>query len=220
MRKLKKISLKEKITKLLPNGEAEITYTDGRKFFKGAFNAKEPNSGPNIFMNTIKNAEIHPKYLVEPTNEIVFREAVIEDRNSIVDLRFLNYFDGDYGMISAYQSLGQKINTEGYITILAIDKVHNLVIGQIYAIFKENSCYIDDIFVAQSYRRNGIGKKLIQLFEEKVGKRVSKITLMVINKNEKAEITKEFYEKLGYSVTYEKPQFFDFNRFDMEKKLK
>ena len=58
--------------------------------------------------------------------------------------------------------------------------------------------YIEVLTVAEAYRSQGIGKKIIAFFENEARRRkCSQISLVVLEENEEA---RKLYEKLGYKV--------------------
>jgi len=91
--------------------------------------------------------------------------------------------------------------------IVYVAKVEEEIIGFLFGYTKKHSgffkkrviAHISDIAVVESFRRQGIGTKLMAKFEKEFARenQVDELTLYVHLLNEGGA---EFYEKLGYSV--------------------
>lgn len=92
---------------------------------------------------------------------------------------------------------------EYFNCFVAEDSANNKIIGYAsyffaYYTWIGKSLYIDDIYVQEKYRKNGIGKRLIErVFELAKNENCKKVRWQVSNWNKNAI---EFYQKLGASV--------------------
>jgi len=97
--------------------------------------------------------------------------------------KFINFIDTNknYKIIVIYSENDKKIIGAG--TIIIVNKIHNNPIGQ-----------IEDIIISEKYRKNGLGKKIIEKLID-IGKNeynCYKIILNCLEKNIK------FYENCGF----------------------
>jgi len=91
--------------------------------------------------------------------------------------------------------------------VVYVAKVEEEIIGFLFGYIKKHSgffkkqdiAHISDIAVVESFRRQGIGTKLMEKFEKDFAKenQVDELSLYVHLLNESGV---EFYDKLGYSV--------------------
>ena len=95
------------------------------------------------------------------------------------------------------------LNDENYFAYAVKDKIP---VGYIYGFVKErkgkvcltNNLMIDAVFVDSEFRTQGVGRKLIESFEDWAESKFDKdfvVEITYLNSNEKA---KKFYESLGF----------------------
>jgi ribosomal protein S18 acetylase RimI-like enzyme len=92
--------------------------------------------------------------------------------------------------------------------LLLLAKIKNNIVGQLFIPFKNNIGYIEEIEVSSKFQNSGIGKKLINTFQNMFP--LIKIELLVKNDNITAI---SFYEKLGFILDKSEGNFllFSFN---------
>lgn len=126
--------------------------------------------------------------LVLDMDNIVFREAIVSDINSIHELNKkclpLYYSRLEYVMM--------MIN-DGYIIMVALN--NNNIIGYVIGEFTNKNLHILSIGIDSNCRGNGIGTDLINSLIKKIENNCTTITLYVHIENNKAI---KFYEKNGF----------------------
>ncbi|MDR1025755.1 MAG: GNAT family N-acetyltransferase [Treponema sp.] len=106
---------------------------------------------------------------------------------------------GDYGWIKDHErhiadkTLQNKIaNKEVYVA-----QEDNTLLGWLrYNLFWDNVPFMNKIFVVEGRRKRGIGKKLLNHWEEEMKQRGYKNVLTSTQSNEDAQ---HFYRKMGYT---------------------
>ena len=80
-----------------------------------------------------------------------------------------------------------------------IAKEGNESIGYVHILHNKYGkyCVLEDLFVLEKYRGNGVGKKLLKLAEEWAQKRSPKLKAEVFKWN---RIAREFYQRKGYKT--------------------
>jgi GNAT superfamily N-acetyltransferase len=205
--------------------KVKIKFSDGTLFYDGWVQDLGLNSGPTVFDTNYHNHGLEyedtfelDKYyeLEEPHGEYTIRAATPEDLEQIIDLRFHNYFDDYYHRISAFQALNHQFGDDYFTWVVEIG---GMLVGHAYYRMdqeysferdqEETTAYLDDFFVHQAFRGNGLGAALFHASEEalkKVG--AETIGLKIIGDPDQCEDAARFYDRQGFTVKqcYENPE--------------
>lgn len=139
------------------------------------------------------------------------RKANIEEAKEVQDLRYalakyeadnlendkldLEWFYREEGMDNVKKFIKDKIC---YVAI-EDEKIVGVITGEILSRqnwYKMQMGMIENLFVLQEYRKNGIGKKLVEQIEKDFEeKNITTIELHTLNNNEEAI---KFYEHIGF----------------------
>ena len=148
---------------------------------------------------------------------IVIRKATQEDLKAIQELNYklfeleYNNFDPDLNMDWTFSKTGENYfrkSIENNTVWVAID--NNKVIGYLAGSIQNKPSYVtktlaevDNFYIEEEYRRQGIGKRLVEEFKKDcINKRIEEIKVTASAKNANA---KAFYQNNGFDdfeVTY------------------
>jgi ribosomal protein S18 acetylase RimI-like enzyme len=132
-----------------------------------------------------------------------FMKIKIVDKNDIENLYVLNKLFENENSKEEMEIFLKNYNHE----IICIAYLDNIAVGYCTGLIIKSICHknsrldIETLFVKKEYRKNGIGKALIEFIEnEAINKN---IVHFHINTNKNNKISKLFYEKMGYKNTEE-----------------
>ena len=149
--------------------------------------------------------------------DIIYRKATIDDLNEVQKLNYklfeleYNSFDPALNMEWTFSKKGENyfksLFEDGTIWVALDD---NKVIGYLAGNIKGKPSYatktiaeLDNFYIEEEYRRQGIGKRLVEEFRNYcISKEIEEIKVTASAKNKNA---REFYQKNGFEefeITY------------------
>lgn len=157
--------------------KVDICYGNGELCYRGwiqIFGEEDGRNGPTVFPQNYANFNLDQEEVIRKAlywqtpdfskENIEMREAVAEDLDEIIDLRFQGYFDDVYDRISAYQGLMHKIDSEHLTLVFTVDRV---VYGLAYFDLTQRAdlqnAYFDSWFCAPGMRSRGVGQALVKM---------------------------------------------------------
>lgn len=142
------------------------------------------------------------KYEKVPSGtEVQIGLASEQEIGELRDLYYQYYFDGDTGPVGALAAATMKIDDEHFVWYV---RANGEIVAAIYfydgaGYGYSDMMYIDNLFVHQNYRQNGIGKALINnVAHTAKSKGYKGLVLMVMGKQNIIEDTAFFYQKQGF----------------------
>ena len=118
--------------------------------------------------------------------EITYRKDIVPDVNQIIEV----YNSSEINRPTTDKERIQKMFSNSNLIITAWDKDKLVGISRSLTDFCY-CCYLSDLAVRKEYQTNGIGKKLIELTRENIGKQTALILLS-------APTAMDYYPNVGF----------------------
>lgn len=135
---------------------------------------------------------------------MIFRTITIKDHERLIPFWKENYFFNELDEYGPFKLFLEK-NAE--LSLLAEDKGN--IVGTVLGSFDGRRGYIQKLVVRKDYRKQGLGKQLI----ERVIKKLRAVGALYIPINAEEELT-YFYEKSGFKKTKQVPMSISYSTYN------
>ncbi len=121
------------------------------------------------------------------------RKAELKDKEQIIGLVKRFYSRSSPKTVEAWNKVYEKI-----IKLTFIAETNKKIIGFIACSTKQNSIYIDDLYVLKKYRGKGVATSLIRFINSIRKKLKKKYIIGNVRKKDRPAI--KFYENIGFKI--------------------
>jgi len=121
------------------------------------------------------------------------RKATLKDKDQIIKLVKKFYSRSSPKTVKAWEKTYKRI-----IKLIFVAEINKKIVGFIACSTKQNSIYIDDLYVLKKYRKKGVATSLMK-FISSVKKRLKK-KYIIGNVRRKDKPAIRFYKKIGFKI--------------------